>query len=371
MADEVCFRPRGSKKYHTTMECLKKGFRDLGQKVVRTVETRLGAPFEILERRQRGLQDLDATEVRGLMRGRARVLLRVPTDDDRGAPRCREECRQCEARRRKGKGASIRDHLRAVGVSATELEALPRVRPVSEAQATAHVKAQATHWRLLNERWEAQRAEAEARRLLDPERHERELLARRARPNADAAYVHQASINSLMVAAREALRGCPRLPHDTSELWGGDERGRAVVRDLALRSGPDFEDLLGAVVGKIVELSGGGPTGPLGRADLLEVLAFNARDCYIQPVPERLAEGQLVCLHGRLARLLSTLDGVVEGWRVGVSNAMMRDAVATLAARVRDEGGLAEEFERRVSEEYGAGNEHAQRLARELAAGFD
>lgn len=362
MADNnatVCFKPDGSKKYHTYMECLRKGFRDFGgHKEVHKVSKQFGVAY--VERRQRGLEDLDLAEVRALMAGRGRKLLLVPADP--ASARCRQECKQCAERRRKGAGTTIRAHLLAVGFQAAELDALPRLRAVSEAQANAHVKAEATRWRLHEERQAALRVNWEARRV---NRVANQPLPPPLRSDAD---VHQASINSLILAAREALRDAARLGHDSAELWGDDAEGRALVCDIALRSGADFVDLLGAVLWKICDVSA---SCNQKRADLLEILAFNMRDCYFRPVPVDLTKGSVVCLYGRLARLLSTLDGVVEGWRVGVSNEMMREQVGSLAARVRDEGGRAEEFEERVVREFGAGNEHAMRLMLEFSTGFD
>ena len=124
-----------------------------------------------------------------------------------------------------------------------------------------------------------------------------------------------------------------------------------------------IKDVLCMVQGKILQDFAGDEAM---QTDVFGILYKSIVDCFV-PAAD-VGKFVMVCPHGRLARLLSTFDGVQEGWRVGVSNAMLRDMLGTMAARMRDGGEGRGEFVKRALEEFGAASEAA---VLDMALGFD
>ena len=270
------------------------------------------------------------------------------------------------------KKPTFRDHFEAAGISAEELNALPRPASFTPEQIDARKRKRddRDEERLRVDREVAQ-AEQLAEQLAAQAAQAAQALAATPERRPDNDYnVHQSSINALVVRATEALESYPVKQFSDITSWEKVHPAwKETLLFLQTRSGPHVVNILGKVLGKICT----DYADDLAKKnEVVNILMYNVRDCFMRVGTN--AAGvrtyRLVCPHGCVTRILSTFDGVQDDWRVGVSNAMLSESLGTLGARLREEGKGKADFVASATQDYGS-SAFVRQLIDDFAHGFD
>ena len=167
---------------------------------------------------------------------------------------------------------------------------------------------------------------------------------------SDTQNVHD---HGVMHTLRQSLASMPRSQASYDEIVLGllESDAPSTVKADAM----EVLDTLSSDVHSSLNVSERDALGAVWSAidrDVAPALREDARRILLGQLASGVESGGVVCSTGKIARMVSSLDGVSETANVTRPMWAIRDEIGTLAARVRDSGGAADAFSSAARAEY-------------------